>query len=49
MSLLEQEHERAAADTIDVLDPATGRRIGTIPGGSPEAADAAVQAARAAQ
>ncbi|MEA2283379.1 MAG: hypothetical protein QOK21_3986 [Solirubrobacteraceae bacterium] len=47
MSLLERE--RTAADTIDVLDPATGRRIGTIPAGSPAAADAAVRAARAAQ
>jgi acyl-CoA reductase-like NAD-dependent aldehyde dehydrogenase len=47
MSLLERE--RTAADTIDVLDPATGERIGTIPAGSAEAADAAVRAARAAQ
>src|SRR4051812_18520556 len=47
MSLLERE--RTAADTIDVLDPATGERIGTIPAGSADAADAAVRAARAAQ
>src|SRR4051794_12949724 len=38
-----------AADTIDVLDPATGERIGTIPAGDPAAADAAAHAARAAQ
>src|SRR5687767_6975861 len=35
--------------TIDVLDPATGELAGRIPAGSPEAADAAVRAARAAQ
>src|SRR5215218_7917970 len=33
---------------IDVLDPATGERLGSIPAGSREAADAAVRAARAA-
>ena len=36
----------APAVTIDVLDPATGERIGSIPAGSPEATDAAVRAAR---
>src|SRR5215210_2970546 len=36
-------------DTLDVCDPATGEVIGQIPVGSPEAADAAVRAARAAQ
>ena len=36
-------------DTLDVCDPATGEVIGQIPAGSPEAADAAVRAARAAQ
>ncbi len=35
--------------TLDVLDPATGEVVGSIPAGSPEAADAAVRAARAAQ
>src|SRR5215210_1670501 len=39
----------AATDTIAVLDPATGERIGTIPAGDPAAADAAARAARAAQ
>src|SRR5215213_2885613 len=33
---------------IDVLDPATSERLGSIPAGSREAADAAVRAARAA-
>jgi succinate-semialdehyde dehydrogenase/glutarate-semialdehyde dehydrogenase len=36
-------------DQIPVLDPATGEELATIPAGSPEAADAAVRAARAAQ
>ena len=36
------------AEAIDVLDPATGETIGSIPAGSAEAADAAVRAARAA-
>ncbi len=35
--------------TLDVLDPATGAVVGRIPAGSPEAADTAVRAARAAQ
>src|ERR687886_437973 len=40
--------DQVAGATIEVLDPATGERVGTIPAGSPEAADAAVRAARAA-
>src|SRR5829696_4930902 len=36
------------AGEIDVLDPATGEQLGSIPAGSREAADAAVRAARAA-
>jgi len=36
-------------ETLEVLDPATGELVGRIPAGSPEAADAAVRAARAAQ
>jgi succinate-semialdehyde dehydrogenase/glutarate-semialdehyde dehydrogenase len=45
MTVLEQtEHT-----VLDVLDPASGERIGAIPAGSPAAADAAVRAARAAQ
>src|SRR4051812_28257998 len=39
----------AAAETIAVLDPATGEEIGTIPAGDAAAADRAVRAARAAQ
>ncbi len=39
----------SATATIDVLDPATGEVVGVIPAGSPEAADAAVRAARTAQ
>src|SRR5215217_587958 len=35
-------------DRIDVLDPATGESLGSIPAGSPQAADEAVRAARAA-
>jgi acyl-CoA reductase-like NAD-dependent aldehyde dehydrogenase len=38
-----------AAASLDVLDPATGDVVGRIPAGSPEAVDAAVRAARAAQ
>ena len=41
--------ERAPAHSLDVRDPATGELIGRIPAGSPEAADAAVRAARAAR
>jgi succinate-semialdehyde dehydrogenase/glutarate-semialdehyde dehydrogenase len=36
------------SDTIDVLDPATGQAIGQIPAGTPEDADRAARAARAA-
>lgn len=36
-------------DTIDVLDPATGERVGTIPAGDEADADAAVRCARGAQ
>jgi aldehyde dehydrogenase (NAD+) len=35
--------------SLEVLDPATDEVVGRIPAGSPEAADAAVRAARAAQ
>jgi acyl-CoA reductase-like NAD-dependent aldehyde dehydrogenase len=35
-----------ATDRLDVLDPATGEVIDTIPAGDPESADAAVRAAR---
>src|SRR4051794_5964235 len=35
--------------TIGVLDPATGEEIGRIPAGDPDAVDAAVAAAHAAQ
>src|SRR3954463_8582223 len=35
--------------SLDVRDPATGEVVGTIPAGSPEAADRAVRAARATQ
>src|SRR4051794_41666430 len=35
--------------SLDVRDPATGEVVGCIPAGSPEAADRAVLAARAAQ
>ncbi len=38
-----------AAACLRVLDPATGELVGRIPAGSPEAVDAAVRAARAAQ
>src|SRR5829696_9256422 len=48
MSTLEAPHRSATGD-IDVLDPATGDVIGTIPAGSAEAADGAVRRARAAQ
>jgi succinate-semialdehyde dehydrogenase/glutarate-semialdehyde dehydrogenase len=49
MTVQEKPRRSRPAATIDVLDPATGAPIGTIPAGSPEAADAAVRAARAAQ
>jgi succinate-semialdehyde dehydrogenase/glutarate-semialdehyde dehydrogenase len=40
--------DRHAAETIEVVDPATGEALGAIPAGSPEAAVAAVRSARAA-
>src|SRR3954462_4745223 len=45
MTLLASPRDTA----LDVRDPATGEVVGTIPAGSPEAADRAVLAARAAQ
>src|SRR4051794_13807037 len=45
MTLLDRPRDTA----LDVRDPATGEVVGTIPAGSPEAADRAVRAARAAQ
>jgi succinate-semialdehyde dehydrogenase/glutarate-semialdehyde dehydrogenase len=39
----------AATELLDVLDPATGERVGRIPAGGAQDADAAVAAARAAQ
>jgi succinate-semialdehyde dehydrogenase/glutarate-semialdehyde dehydrogenase len=39
----------AAAATLEVLDPATGEVLGTIPAGDARVADAAATAARAAQ
>ena len=49
MALLDLRPRTAGHDEgIDVLDPATGERLGSIPAGSPEAADEAVRAARAA-
>jgi acyl-CoA reductase-like NAD-dependent aldehyde dehydrogenase len=45
MTLLDSPPETS----LDVRDPATGDVVGTIPAGSPEAADAAVRAAREAQ
>src|SRR3954447_236351 len=45
MTLLDSPRDTA----LDIRDPATGEVFGTIPAGSPEAADRAVRAARAAQ
>jgi acyl-CoA reductase-like NAD-dependent aldehyde dehydrogenase len=45
MTLLDSPRDTA----LDVRDPATGEVVGTIPGGSPETAERAVLAARAAQ
>ncbi|HEU4973440.1 MAG TPA: aldehyde dehydrogenase family protein [Baekduia sp.] len=39
----------APTDTIEIRDPSNGEPVGTIPAGDPEAVDAAVRAARAAQ
>jgi succinate-semialdehyde dehydrogenase/glutarate-semialdehyde dehydrogenase len=49
MTVLDHTENAHAAHCLDVLDPATGEVIGRIPAGSPDAADAAVRAARAAQ
>src|SRR5215207_7086854 len=49
MTVLDQTENVRTVRTLDVLDPATGEVVGRIPAGSPEAADAAVRAARAAQ
>jgi acyl-CoA reductase-like NAD-dependent aldehyde dehydrogenase len=46
---MEQLLDATAADTLAVVDPATGEEIGRIPQGSKAAADTAVRAARAAQ
>jgi acyl-CoA reductase-like NAD-dependent aldehyde dehydrogenase len=45
MSVIQAVH---GAAELEVLDPATGEAIGTIPAGSAESADAAVRAAHAA-
>ena len=51
MSVTESSPRNASpsdgASVIDVVDPATGEVVGTIPAGSEQAADAAVRAARA--
>jgi succinate-semialdehyde dehydrogenase/glutarate-semialdehyde dehydrogenase len=49
MSVLDLTERAGATPCLDVLDPATGDVVGRIPAGSPEAADAAVRTARAAQ
>jgi succinate-semialdehyde dehydrogenase/glutarate-semialdehyde dehydrogenase len=49
MNVLDLTLNTRALHCLDVLDPATGELVGRIPAGSPEAADAAVRAARAAQ
>jgi acyl-CoA reductase-like NAD-dependent aldehyde dehydrogenase len=49
MTAVETPSTSAAHAAIEVRDPATGEVVGTIPAGSPQAADAAVLAARAAQ
>ena len=38
-----------ATASLDVRDPTTGEVVGRIPAGSPEAVDAVVRSARAAQ
>ncbi len=43
-----QTRTSTSDETIDVVDPSTGERIGSIPAGCPADADAAVTAARAA-
>jgi succinate-semialdehyde dehydrogenase/glutarate-semialdehyde dehydrogenase len=49
MTVLDTSTSARAAASLDVVDPATGDVVGRIPAGSPDAADAAVRAARAAQ
>ena len=49
MTVLDATRPVHQSPGLDVLDPATGEVLGRIPAGSPEAADAAVRAARAAQ
>src|SRR4051812_28361034 len=49
MTVLDPTRPVHQSPGLDVLDPATGEVLGRIPAGSPEAADAAVRAARAAQ
>jgi succinate-semialdehyde dehydrogenase/glutarate-semialdehyde dehydrogenase len=48
-SVLDLTTNPRASARLDVFDPATGEVVGRIPAGSPEAVDAAVRAARAAQ
>jgi len=49
MTVLNLTEDTRATHSLDVLDPATGEAVGRVPAGSPEAVDAAVRAARAAQ
>src|SRR5689334_7674249 len=49
MTVLDPARSAHQSPVLDVLDPATGEVLGRIPAGSPEAADAAVRTARAAQ
>jgi len=49
MTVVDLTEHAPATPCLDVLDPATGEVVGRIPTGSPDAADAAVRAARAAQ
>jgi succinate-semialdehyde dehydrogenase/glutarate-semialdehyde dehydrogenase len=49
MTVLDQTSNTRPAQSLDVLDPATGELVGRIPAGSADAADAAVRRARAAQ
>src|SRR4051812_24729553 len=48
-SAMEPLLEATGADTLAVLDPATGEEIGRIPAGDEAAVDLAVTAARGAQ
>jgi acyl-CoA reductase-like NAD-dependent aldehyde dehydrogenase len=49
MTVLDLTTNTRPAQTLDVLDPATGELVGRIPAGSADAADTAVRIARAAQ